>query len=353
MSELADGSARISEVHARLDAVRSLLERKGLKAALLTARRNIAWLTAGASGHVLQSTEAAVVGILVQPDSAVAITANIEAGRLADEELRGLPVEIVAVPWWEPDGIELEASRRAGGRQIVRDDDLEAEIVPVRSVLSTFDQARLRSVAAMARAVTDASLASLDRGMTEEDLATAVLGRVVGARVPVLLVAADERIPAYRHPLPGRTEVRTRVMLVLVIERWGLHVAVTRFREFEEPSPHFARRASAVTKIQAAMHSATRPGATFGDVFDAARDAYANLGFPDEWREHHQGGSIGYQGRERFATPDDREVIRSGMAFAWNPSIAGAKAEDTVLLGDDGVEVLTAGEDSFTAFSDA
>ena len=156
-----------------------------------------------------------------------------------------------------------------------------------------------------------------------------MLGRVVGARVPVLLVAADKRIPAYRHPPPGRTEIRNRVMVVLVIERWGLHVAITRFREFDEPSSDVAERTAAVAEIQAAMVTATRSGARFGDVLDAGRAAYASFGFPDEWREHHQGGSIGYQARERIATPKDWAVIRSGMAFAWNPTIAGAKAEAT------------------------
>ncbi|HXT34751.1 MAG TPA: aminopeptidase P family protein, partial [Chloroflexota bacterium] len=36
------------------------------------------------------------------------------------------------------------------------------------------------------------------------------------------------------------------------------------------------------------------------------------------------------------------ETAHLGQAFAWNPSIAGAKVEDTVLLGERGIEVLTA-----------
>jgi Xaa-Pro aminopeptidase len=91
------------------------------------------------------------------------------------------------------------------------------------------------------------------------------------------------------------------------------------------------------------MHAATRPGATLGDVVTVARSAYAGAGFPDEWRDHHQGGSIGYQARERIALPGDTTVIEPGMAFAWNPSIAGAKAEDTILVTDGGARTVTAG----------
>ena len=90
------------------------------------------------------------------------------------------------------------------------------------------------------------------------------------------------------------------------------------------------------------MRDATRPGRTFGDVMTAARAAYAAAGYPEEWKLHHQGGSIGYQGRERIAVPDDPTPIEPGMAFAWNPSITGAKAEETFILTSTGSrEVVT------------
>jgi hypothetical protein len=49
----------------------------------------------------------------------------------------------------------------------------------------------------------------------------------------------------------------------------------------------------------------------------------------------------GYASREVVATPDARQEIREGQAFAWNPSLEGAKAEETFLLGPDGPEILT------------
>ena len=38
----------------------------------------------------------------------------------------------------------------------------------------------------------------------------------------------------YRHPLPTGTPVRDRLMLVLVAERWGLHVAATRIARIDQ-----------------------------------------------------------------------------------------------------------------------
>jgi hypothetical protein len=54
------------------------------------------------------------------------------------------------------------------------------------------------------------------------------------------------------------------------------------------------------------------------------------------------GGSIGYAARERIATPGDKTPIRPGMAFAWNPSAVGYKAEQTLYLDQDGTQhILT------------
>jgi Xaa-Pro dipeptidase len=335
---------REGEHRARLTTLRALLDRRGDAAALLTTRRNFAWLTAGGSGHVVQSSEASIAGILVTLDHVVVITQNIEVARLADEELAGLGLEIVPVPWWEPAAIEAEAVRRLPPGQRPADDaDLEPELSLIRSVLSALDRDRMAELGRVANDAMEATVATVQPGMTEDDVVAELLGRLPGVRAPVVLAAADARIARYRHPLPGGTPIRSRVMLVLVAEQKGLHVALTRFRELRAPRPDLARRIEAVGAVQSAMHAATRPGATFGDVLAVARSAYADAGFPDEWRDHHQGGSIGYQARERVALPGDTTVIEPGMALAWNPSIAGTKAEDTIVIVDGEARTVTAG----------
>jgi Xaa-Pro dipeptidase len=288
--------------------------------------------------------DTSIAAILVTHGNTVVITQNIEASRLAEEELEGLDVEVVGVPWWEPGAIEAEAVRRLqAGDRPARDADLELELSRIRSVLSPGDRDRLTDLGRNARHAIDAALAAVRPGMSEDDVVAELLGRLPGVRVPVVLAAADERIARYRHPVPGQTQIRTRLMLVLVAERWGLHVALTRIRELEAPTGDLARRIDAVRAVQTAMHAATRPGATFGDVLAVAQATYAEAGFPDEWRDHHQGGSIGYQPRERVAVPNDPTPIDSGMAFAWNPSIAGAKEEDTIVVGDRSTRTVTAG----------
>ena len=326
---------RLAESRERLGRLRAALDRRGAPAALLGYRRNFAWLTAGGEGHIVLSSEAAVVSLLVTRDDVVALTENIEAARIAEEELAGLEIETVAVSWWEKGSIQREAERRVGSRPL-DDEDLEDDLVPLRTALSPFDRDRLAQLGRIGREAVEGALADLTPGMTEHELAAALVGRLKGVRGPVVLAAADDRIARYRHPLPTSAPIHRRVMLVLVGERWGLHVALTRIAELETPSADLAGRIAAVAEVERAVHEATRPGVTLGSVFEAARAAYAAAGFPDEWRDHHQGGTIAYQGRETIVRPDDPTVVEPGMAFAWNPSIAGGKAEETFYLDDRG-----------------
>ena len=334
------GDARRTVVEERLATIRDRLAPSG-EAAWLTSRANMAWATAGARTHVVTASETGVAGLLVARAGTWLVTTNIEAGRLRDEELGDLGIEVVAADWWAEGGMDATAARLAGGT-IRHDAELEPQLLPARSRLGPTDTARMAVLGRFATRAVEDALATVEPGTTEDALAADLLGRLPGVRAPVVLAAADDRIARYRHPLPGGAAIRARVMLVLVAEAWGLHAAVTRFRELEAPSPDLADRVRAVRDVQLAMTETTVHGATLGDVFAAAQTAYAAAGFPEEWRDHHQGGTIGYRPRESIATPGDRSPIEAGMAFAWNPSIAGTKVEDTFILDAGDVrEVVT------------
>ena len=71
----------------------------------------------------------------------------------------------------------------------------------------------------------------------------------------------------------------------------------------------------------------------------------ADAGFPGEWKKHHQGGAIGYDDREYVIYPGIQETVLENQAFAWNPTITGAKVEDTIIAHKNGFEVITRTED--------
>ena len=89
------------------------------------------------------------------------------------------------------------------------------------------------------------------------------------------------------------------------------------------------------------MMAATIHGLRASEVYAAALRAYAEKGYPEEYRLHHQGGAIGYIGRDYRVTARTRDIIQENQAFTWNPSITGAKSEDTMLATKAGPVVLS------------
>ena len=130
-------------------------------------------------------------------------------------------------------------------------------------------------------------------------------------------------------------------MINLCARKWGLTVSITRFAHFGPLPSDLADRFHAAAQVNAALLDASRVGATSADLFRVAADAYAANGFPGEEQLHHQGGPTGYWEREWVATPEGKEVVVDNQAFAWNPSIHGGKVEDTVLLRNGEIELLT------------
>jgi antitoxin VapB len=184
-------------------------------------------------------------------------------------------------------------------------------------------------------------------GQAEQEIA-ACLGDETqrrGAQPIVNLIAVDERVVKYRHPLPTDKTLERYALLVLC-GRWrGLVCSISRLVHFGPLPDALRRKAEAVAAVDAAYHAATRPGATLGEIIQRGQRVYAETGFAEEWRFHHQGGAAGYEPREVLGTPDSKDVVAVGQAFAWNPSIAGTKSEDTLLVGEQGSEVLTAIDD--------
>ena len=163
----------------------------------------------------------------------------------------------------------------------------------------------------------------------------------IGAMPIVVLVSSDERMDVIRHPLPTAKRIKRRALVVVCARRHGLIANLTRIVHFGAIPAEYERRMRAVAQIETAAIAATRPGAHISDVFGRIKEAYGEAGFADEWRNHHQGGACSYGGRDYLATAHSDEIVRAPQAFAWNPSVPGAKSEDTVLISDAGADIIT------------
>jgi Xaa-Pro dipeptidase len=329
----------------RHDRLGRLMERHGLDAVVLRRPANFAWYTGGADTKVDHVAPEGVADLIVGGDSPLVLTSTIEAPRMRSEQTPGL--EVVEYPWHED---RLGALRQIVGDARVGSDmglpgtaDLSDSIARLRRTLDPDAVESLRAIGAAATAAMAEAAAAVEPGMTEHEAAArlAAACRSRGLTATVLLAAADERIALHRHPVPVGATIERRAMLVASAEGGGLYANLTRIVELDEPDPDLARRQRACEEILVRMRDeATRPGRSVAEAFADCRRFYADAGFPEEWRFHHQGGLTGYASRELIATPATDAVIEAGQAFAWNPSVAGAKAEETFVLTDAGPELV-------------
>lgn len=326
----------------RRESLLARADERGAGAVVLRRSADVAWYTGGLDVRIDRSGDTGSTVVLVNGEGEWLVTDVIEGPRLRDEEPLAADYTVIEHRWTADAGDEL-LSELAGGAQVAEAADLGVD--ELRPLLDVDAMDRYRALGADTRAAFDEAAAELTPATTERE-AAARLAAAAWRRhghAPVLLVAGADRLPRYRHPLATDAPLGGRAMLVACVERGGLYASLTRIVDFDEPSPDNVRRQAATDELlQRVRDEATRPGRTLGEVFGDLRRFYADAGFPDEWERHHQGGIAGYKSREVIATPDDPTVIRAGMAFAWNPSVAGAKSEETFVLHEGGVaEVLT------------
>jgi len=325
-----------------------LLERTQLNGVLLTRTANFSWLSGGGQAHVGINSESAVASILCSRHGDFLLASAIEMPRMLAEECAGLPLTPHEFPWYTPAqrdafidahcGVGRWGSDMAGATPA-----LAADLTDLRIQLTASEQERLRRHAQATGQALEAAARMIRPGMTEIEVAGVMAAHAyaAGTTPVVTLVAADDRIDRFRHPIPTNQRIQQRAMVVICTRQHGLIVSATRLVAFGGLSDDLIRRAEACAVVDATAWHGSRPGRRLGEVFADIQAAYAAQGYPDEWHKHHQGGITGYENREVQARPDSQQLLAVGQAFAWNPSIAGTKSEDTMLLGTDGPESLT------------
>lgn len=337
-SELAEKRARLER----------LFSEQNLSAILLRRTENIAWATGGqAEVRVLIPGEPGVASLLLTRDGRkFYLTTKNEGPRLAAEEFANLNFEPVLFPWYE-DRTLAETRRLAGtggiGSDVPGADFVPVDLAPLRASLTPAEIARYRQLGAHTAEATSAVLHQLDPGVTEFEMEALVSDALLsqGILPSVLLMAVDDRIINYKHAVARGAALKRYGMVNLCSRRWGLAVSITRFVHFGALPAELDDCFAAAAHVNAALLDATRTGATSGQLFSAAQHAYSRSGFPEEEELHHQGGACGYGEREWLAKPGGADVVVDAQGFAWNPSIRGAKVEDTVLLLDGRIECLT------------
>lgn len=353
-SLIVNGTAVVSqadwnaELEAKQERLLDWLRSEKLSGVLIRRNENVAWLTGGAvEMRVLTPCETGVGSLLVTASGKrYYLTTENEAPRLHDEEFGALDFEPILFPWYADDTAAAAQKLAAGplGSDTPIPGSRPASLFPLRASLSESEMARYRWLGAETAAATVESIHEIEPGMSEYDLEAITAAHLLrrGILPSVYLYAVDDRILKYKHAVARGAHLKNYAMLNLCARKWGLAISITRFVHWGKLPVELGARFQAAAQVNAALLHATRAGATSAELFRVGREAYAAEGFPGEERFHHQGGPTGYGEREWVATPQGKEVVVDRQAFAWNPSIRGGKAEDTVILSGGKIEWLTA-----------
>jgi Xaa-Pro aminopeptidase len=347
-------SGELSEKTAR---IARLLHEENLGGLLINAQHNFSWLTAGGSNGIDTSRDPGAGALLIRNDGRRFVLANrIEMHRLLAEEIPAESFEPVDFPWEDergsatflaetalkllPPGTALGSDLPFG--QVTR--VVEPAISHCRYQLTDSEIERYQKLGSDAGQAIGDLARGLAPGETELEVARKAndaLSRC-GARAVVTLVAADERLQKFRHPVPTAVKWEKSLMIVVCARRGGLIASLTRIVTAGKPAPEIERRTLAAARVNAQLQNAARPGVSGAQLYELAAKAYAAEGFEGEVHKHHQGGATGYRTRDWVAHPASRDVVQKNQAFAWNPSITGTKVEETCIGTPAGVALITA-----------
>jgi Xaa-Pro aminopeptidase len=332
----------MKEYQLKLTRLKEMLVSQNLDGIVLTQQKNFSWLTSG-RGFVNQASEKAIASILVTLDTVTLIASNIEAQRLVEEEISGLVDRVEIFPWHQPAKMVEITAKLSEGLQVKNDLILENQLVELRTALTEREIQRIRKLGEDTANAIEETAFAINPGETEYQIAARLSANclVRGIEPIVNLIAVDARAYSRRHPLPTQKKMENYAMLVIGGRRQGQIVSATRLVHFGQPSEELLSRLHAVATIDTLLIGKTRPGARFSELFLQMNEAYQGVGFTEEWMKHHQGGLSGYLSREKLLLPESNHKVQLDQVFAWNPSIAGVKSEDTILVTEQKNEILT------------
>jgi Xaa-Pro aminopeptidase len=340
----------MSEVLVKIKKLRDHMAELKIPALRLKSPEWFSWATAGGQNQVIFTSEVGVAEVFITSEKTYVLTNKIEYARMKDEEVPD-DFELVSFPWEHPSKLEEFIKEQNPAEYCYSDHPSASEkklppsFQKLRLSLMPEEQNRYRLVGQWAAEAMTEALIKAEPSWSENELAAegakALWSR--GLDPTLVMVGSHRRSQIHRHPVAGEDKLGDSAMMVFCARGFGLYANLTRhiyFRTLKEAEKKYFNLCA---DVEAAAFQASVPGKSLREIYQYLANTYRRLGHPHEVEQHHQGGPTGYLSREYVVSPESPEdvTLSHGMALAWNPSFPGAKIEDTVLIGEQGLEILT------------
>jgi len=349
-------------------AMEDLIQEAGVAAAALLPGPNLQFLT-GCDFHLM---ERPLVVFFRPGQDAVAVLPALEQDRLA---VSGLPVKLF--PWTDTEGYHMAFAAAArelnlGGKRLgveeLRMRVLEAEIIrqhipgieivmagktlgKLRLCKDAAAVAALREAIAISEAALQATIAQIQVGMTEREIANILVGEQLkrgGGKLPFEPIVLSGPKSALPHGEPGERRVAAGEPLLFDFgtSAHGYASDITRTFSLGAPSARLAEVYAVVKAANAAGRAAAGPGVVAQDVDRATRKVIEDAGF-GEYFTHRTGHGLGLETHEDPTMVEaNTMMLEPGMVFTIEPGIyipgeVGVRIEDNMLITANGAEALT------------
>ncbi len=273
--------------------IRGFLGERGLAGLVLSGTRAFAWAACGRDNHVVKGAENGVGHALYTLDAKYLLCDNIEEARLRDEErLEEQGFTFMTGPWYTFD-LAAEVRKRVPSGPIGADTPLPGatllanrDLAPLRYALTPQERERYRWLGSTTAAAMEATAGAARPGMTEHQVGAVLDHHLEDAGVVpwLTLVASDERIARYRHPIPTGKTVERYVMYITGASRWGLIACATRLVHFGPLGDELARTHHADFHVEPVINAHTPPRTPEHDNIEAPHKTYDERASPRSGR---------------------------------------------------------------------
>ncbi|HEY2253339.1 MAG TPA: M24 family metallopeptidase, partial [Planctomycetaceae bacterium] len=276
---------------------------------------------------------------------------NVDSKQLFDRQLGGMGFQLKQRAWHEGRSSLLEDLCR--GRSVACDiaqpgtTDESAEMSQFRLPLTALECERLRKLGAIAAHAVEATARHIELGQTEAEIAGHLANRLFKHEVqPVSLRAvADGRGSAYRHWQYSENILKKWCFISAIVSRWGLFCGVTRSVVFGSPPDDIMIAFQQAGLLQATGMFFSQSGWPLSTVWQKVRRIYEKQGVGEEWQSGDQADVTGYTASEVQLFPTSEFTLLPRMPVHWHPSVGPAQVGDTILVSDEGPELLTNAND--------
>ncbi|MGE5192279.1 MAG: M24 family metallopeptidase [Deltaproteobacteria bacterium] len=337
---------RYEDVERKQAQIAEFLARKRYDALLIRQPCNFAWFTSGAECPRHAGSEPAAA-LFITPEARVVVANNVDSGQLFDRQLGGLGFQLKQRPWHEGRIGLLDDLCR--GRNVACDSsqtgatDESADISALRLPLTALECERLRKLGTTVAHAVEATARHIEPGQTESDIAGQLANRLIRheAQPLRLRAVADGRGLAYRHWNFGSQPLHRWCFLSATVIRWGLCCTATRSVVFGSPPNELLIAFQQAGMLEATGMFFSQAGLPLSIVWQKVHRIYEKQGIAEEWQVADQADVAGYRPSEVQLVPSLAFTLMPRMAVHWHPTVGPAQVGDTVLVNDEGYELIT------------